>query len=61
MQRERDFYSFAFTASQNAKDRANQLMVVQMQASAAQKGAVGEALGSVVALGADAIFKKLFG
>ncbi len=60
MQRERDFYSFAFTASQNAKDRANQLMLAQMQADAAGDAAWGEALGSVVAAGADAVINKLF-
>ena len=61
MQRERDFYSFAFTSAENKKDRASQLMLAQFQADAAQDAAKGEAIGGLLGIVADNVLKKIFG
>ena len=48
MQRERDFYSFAFTAGENALNRANELAMAKLGASAAAKAAKGEMIGGAM-------------
>ena len=60
MQRERDFYSFAFTSAENKKDRANQLLLAQFQIDAAQDGAMGEVVGGLLGSLADNVMKKIF-
>lgn len=57
MQRERDFYSFAFAASESAKQRASDLTLAKYNASASSKAATGEALGSL----AGALIGGIFG
>ena len=42
MQRERDFYSFAFTAGENQLNRANELALAQLGVSAAQQEAAAQ-------------------
>lgn len=59
MQRERDFYSFAFTAGENQLNRANELALAKLGVSAASKQASKDAQGAAWAalgsLGAAAI------
>ena len=47
MQRERDYYAFAFEAAENAKGRAHELVINKMASSAASKNAMGQAVGSL--------------
>lgn len=58
MQRERDLYTFAFTASENAKERANQVTITKMGGDAARSAATGQALGSLAASVIDGIFSS---
>lgn len=60
MQRERDMYSFAFTAGENAADRATRLLEAQLQIKAGKSSALGEALGTVAGIAADNLFSKWF-
>lgn len=57
MQRERDLYSFVFTASENAAGRAHELALAQYNARAGRAAATGQAVGM---LGATLI-QGLFG
>lgn len=57
MQRERDFYSFAFTTGENAGQRAHELTLAKYQAGSASKAAAGQAVGM---LGA-AVIQGIFG
>jgi hypothetical protein len=53
MQRERDFYSFAFTAGENALNRANELSLAKLGASsAAKEAAASRSVGMWNAVGA---------
>jgi len=52
MQQERDFYSFAFQASENAQERASQLFMAKLAADTEMDAATGNALGNL----AGAIF-----
>jgi hypothetical protein len=56
MQRERDLYTFAFTASENSKERANQVTLSKMAGDAARKSAAGQAVGSLAASMIDGVF-----
>jgi len=59
MQRERDFYSFAFTAGENNLNRANELALAKLGYNAADKAASGAASagmwGAIGSLGASLI------
>lgn len=63
MQKERDFYSFAFAATESAKQRATEITLAKMNASSASKSATGEILGSLAGSLVDGIFSgnKIFG
>lgn len=56
MQRERDMYSFAFTAAENAAQRAHEVTLAQFQARSANRTAAGAAVGAIGA----AIVQGLF-
>jgi hypothetical protein len=58
MQRERDLYSFVFTASENAAQRAHELTVANMQARSANRAATGEALGTLAGAVVSGLFSK---
>jgi hypothetical protein len=47
MQKERDMYSFAFTAAENAAGRANELVLARYQQSGGNGSVAGEALGKL--------------
>lgn len=57
MQRERDYYAFAFEASESAKGRAHEVVMQKLGAKADRQAAVGEALGGL----AGSIVNSLFG
>jgi len=56
MQRERDYYAFAYEAAENAKSRAQEIVLQKMGAKAASQAAMGEALGSLAGSLLDNIF-----
>lgn len=56
MQRERDFYSFAYESSENAKNRAHEMVMAKYGAKQAGKAAMGQALGGLVGSVVDNIF-----
>jgi hypothetical protein len=58
MQRERDLYSFAFTSSETALERAAALTVAQMEAKSGRQSAVGGALGSLAGAVVSGIFSR---
>jgi hypothetical protein len=57
MQRERDFYSFAYEASENAKGRAHEMVMAKYTAGQAGKAAMGNALGTL----AGSVINGIFG
>lgn len=56
MQRERDYYAFAFEASESAKTRAQEIVMQKLGAKAGQDAALGQALGGL----AGSIIDNLF-
>lgn len=57
MQRERDFYSFAYESSENAKNRAQEMVMAKYDSKQAGKAAVGQAVGGFV----GSVVNNLFG
>jgi len=57
MQKERDYYAFAYQSSESSLQRATDLAIARMGASASKSGAIGSALGSL----AGSIVNNLFG
>ena len=57
MQRERDYYAFAFEASESAKGRVHEIVMGKLASSSASKAAMGEALGGL----AGSIIGNIFG
>lgn len=56
MQRERDFYSFAYESSENSKNRAHEMVMAKYNAKQSNKGAMGQALGGLVGAVVNGIF-----
>jgi hypothetical protein len=60
MQRERDFYSFAYESSENAKNRAAEIVLAKMKASGDSKAALGQALGGLAGSVVNGLFSNGF-
>lgn len=57
MQRERDFYAFAYESSENAKNRAQEMVMAKYSSKQDNKAAVGKAVGGLV----GSVVNSLFG
>jgi hypothetical protein len=56
MQKERDFYTFAYTAFENSQQRAADLVLAKMNSNSASSAAKGQALGALAGSLLDGIF-----